>query len=89
MRESLIESKIVRFAKQNGWLTYKFTSPQCKGVPDRMFIKDGKLIFVEFKQLGLLPTKLQQIQIDRLREAGMEVHVVDRVELGKQLLCKD
>jgi len=39
--------------------------------------------------LGLLPTKLQQIQIDRLREAGMEVHVVDRVELGKQLLCKD
>lgn len=89
MRESLIESKIVRFAKQNGWLTYKFTSPQCRGVPDRIFMKEGRLIFVEFKQLGLLPSKLQQIQIDRIRNSGMEVHVIDRVEEGKMLLCSN
>lgn len=87
LRESSLESKIRRHAIQNGWLTYKFTSPGVRGVPDRIFIKNGRLIFVEFKSEDGQLSKLQNIQIQKLREHGMEVFVINNVPDGKAILC--
>ena len=59
MRESEIEKKVSNYAKTQGWLSYKFVSPSNRGVPDRIYLKAGKCIFIEFKAPKKKPTKLQ------------------------------
>lgn len=80
MRESLIERKCCQYAKRNDWLVYKFVSPSQSGVPDRIFIRDGKVIFVEFKATGEQLRPLQRRTIDTMRLHGALVHVIDSVE---------
>lgn len=80
IQESYIERKSCAIAKAAGWLVYKFSSPNQKGVPDRIFIRAGRVVFAEFKAPGKQPTPLQARQIEKLREQGMEVHVIDSVE---------
>jgi Holliday junction resolvase len=80
IREKDIEAKVVEWAKKNGWLTFKFVSPSQRGVPDRIFIKDGFIVFIEFKAPGKKPTQLQAHMIRKLRDAECEVHVCDSVE---------
>ncbi len=82
MLERDIERKVCERAKRAGWLAFKFTSPQQRGVPDRLFIRDGQIVFIEFKRTGEQPTKLQARMIARLREAGCTVFVCDSVEGG-------
>jgi hypothetical protein len=85
MRESLIEKKVSDYAKLLGWLTYKFTSPSCRGVCDRIYFKSGITILIEFKQLGKKPTKLQLQHINKLKNELIPVYVVDSVEQGKDI----
>lgn len=80
IRERDIEAKAVKLAKDNGWLTYKFVSPSQRGVPDRIFIKDGIVVFIEFKAPGKKPTALQAATIKKMQAQGCEVHVCDSVE---------
>ena len=50
MRESSIESYLVRKVKEHGGLCYKFVSPGNPGVPDRIIITPtGKTVYVELK----------------------------------------
>lgn len=79
MKESTLEKKSVAIAKSHGWLSYKFTSPQNSGVPDRLFIRNGKTIFVEFKRLGETPRPLQAKVISDMRSHGAVVHVIDNL----------
>lgn len=85
MLESKIEKAVCDYAKLMGWLSFKFTSPNNRAVPDRIFFKEGHTILIEFKQLGKKPTKLQQHQIDKLKEQLMPVYVVDSIEKGKDI----
>ena len=86
MRESEIEKSVTRFAQSQGWLALKFTSPNNNGVPDRVFIRGGKVVFVEFKQSGKKPTPLQDYVHNKIREKGGTVHVIDNVDGGRWLL---
>lgn len=86
MRESEIEKKVSDYAKAKGWLVYKFVSPSQRGVPDRIFIRGGKLFFVEFKAPGKKPTKLQDKIFGKIREELFEVYIIDDVEQGKKLI---
>lgn len=70
MRESEIERKLVQHCRKLGILTYKFTSPSCRGVPDRILIHKGKVLFLELKQTGNHPTALQDNEIQKIRAAG-------------------
>ena len=83
MRESIIEKKVSDYAKLLGWLSYKFTSPQNRGVPDHIYFREGHTILIEFKAPGKLPTKLQQKHIQRLQDQLIHVYVVDDIEQGK------
>ena len=80
MRESLIERKCCQYAKANGWLSYKFVSPSQSGVPDRLFIRDGAVVFVEFKATGEQLRPLQRRVIDTMRQIGATVYVIDSIE---------
>ena len=56
------------------------------GAPDRMLIKNGVIIFIEFKAPNKKPRPLQKEVIEGLRRAGMIVGVVDDVEQGKRFI---
>jgi len=84
--ESYIELKIRHHAEIRFCLTYKFSSPSRRGVPDRIFIHKGNVMFVEFKRLGKKPSRLQQYTIDAMRKMGADVHVIDNIVDGKKLI---
>ena len=75
LTEAKIEKKIVRWCRENGVYTRKFVSPAHRGVPDRIFIKDGRVLFMELKREGNRPTALQNWEMDQLRAAGASVLV--------------
>jgi hypothetical protein len=60
-----------------GYYCRKFKSPQHRSSPDRIFAKDGRAFFVEFKRTGESPTDLQLEEHAKLRAAGMTVYVCD------------
>jgi len=85
MLESQIERAVCKHAKSTGWLVFKFVSPSHNGVPDRIFLKNGITIFVEFKRPGGKLSPLQIHVIGQLRNAGFDVHVIDDIPTGKEI----
>ena len=88
-RESEMEKKVTQHAKKNKWLSYKWVSPSQRGVPDRLYFKDGKVKIIEFKAPGKSPTGGQRLIHISLERCGFPVHVVDNVEKGVELFEKD
>ena len=87
MLEKVIESKVNAYAQSKGFLTYKFTSPARRAVPDRIYISPkGTVIFVEFKREGQKPTPQQEREHLRLRLQNVYVFVIDNVETGKAMV---
>ena len=84
--ESEIELQVKRYSENKGCLTYKFSSPSRRGVPDRIFIHNGNVMFIEFKRLGRKPTAVQRFTIDTMRLVGANVHVIDNIPDGKKLI---
>ena len=81
MLERDIERYLVRRVKDLGGVAYKFTSPSRRGVPDRLCVfPDGISVFIECKAPGKKPTVLQTHEIERLRNLGQQVFVVDSKE---------
>jgi hypothetical protein len=75
--EKEIEKKGNEYAESKGWVQFKFVSPATRGVPDRIYFRDGRTLLVEWKRNGEVPTKLQAKQIKKIQDQGIEVHVVD------------
>jgi hypothetical protein len=86
MSEAYLEKKTAKYATEKGFLTYKFSSPGRRAVPDRIFIKRGYLFFIEFKEKGQEPSKHQWFIIQRLKVNGMNVYVVDDYEEAKRII---
>lgn len=84
--ESKIEQKIVTFCRQHAIYTRKFASPSNRGVPDRLFCKDGKVVFIEIKREGREPTDLQKRELDTLRRHGMNATWCDSYSDATQIL---
>lgn len=89
MLERDIERIVNKHAVDQGFLSFKFTSPNNRGVPDRIFIApNGQVIFVEFKQKGMFLTKLQHFMFNLFESRGCKIHVVNDVVDGIDLLNK-
>lgn len=88
MKESEIERKLVQFCKELGMVTYKFVSPSNRGVPDRIVMHDGRVLFVELKQKGNKPTALQLYEMSRIQSCGLQVAWTDSWEDTRRLLTK-
>lgn len=87
MLEKQIETAVKDYARSKGWLAYKWTSPGHAFVPDGLFISPtGRVICMEFKQLGKKVTPGQQREIDRLNQHHIYAVVVDSVKQGKELI---
>lgn len=89
MLEKEIEASVVSYARKSGVLAYKFSSPAQRGVPDRIFVFNDRVLFVEFKRTGQKPTKLQYHQMKLLQEQGQHhvyVEWCDNVHSGKHMI---
>jgi hypothetical protein len=84
--EKKLEKRCTDLAKANGWYTRKWASPSHRGVPDRLFLKDGHWFAIEFKAPGNEPTPLQYDEIDQIQTHGGVAMWVDDVEGFKKLL---
>jgi len=51
-KEKELEAACTRYARERGWLSIKLENTGHTGIPDRLYLKDGKAIFVEFKTPG-------------------------------------
>lgn len=77
MRETQIESKLVKEVEKRGGLCYKFVSPSNPGVPDRIVITpDGRVVFVELKAPFGRMSSLQKWQKERMLNHGVDVRVI-------------
>lgn len=85
-RESDIEADIVDFAEMRGWWQTKFISPSLRGVTDRLFLRRGRVIFLEVKRPGEEPTPQQQKRMRDIRSHGGEVYWVDSLEKARAIL---
>lgn len=86
-REAVIEAAAVKAAVAKGWYCRKLKST-VRGIPDRIFAKDGRVIFVEFKsRIGVL-SDIQVYEIDKMRQAGLRVEVCRSVEDLEKVLSE-
>lgn len=87
MKESQIESYMVRKVKEHGGLCFKFVSPGNPGVPDRIVITPaGKTIYVELKTKTGRLTRLQRQQIQALALHSVDVRVLFGMDAVKDFL---
>lgn len=88
MLESQIEKAAVKAAKQLGWYSFKVLPHLHKGLPDRCFLRNGEIVFIEFKRPGGKTSKLQDKLHRDFLAHGVVVHVCDSVESAVKVLEK-
>ena len=87
MREVSVEMPVVKRAEAAGFFCRKVQWVGRKHAPDRLFSRDDRgEVWIEFKRPGEDARSGQAREHKRMRAAGMEVHVVDRVEDGLRIL---
>lgn len=84
--EKKIERDTVRVAELDGWYVKKITTPGRRGSFDRLFIKGGKHIWIEFKDPDGEPSELQIKEHAKLIAHGAEAHFCDNYQEGKTIL---
>lgn len=86
-RETRVEDRITSWAKRNGWWCSKYVSPGKRGVPDRVFIRKGIVVFIEVKRPGKEPTRQQYKRHDDMRAKGANVYWADNHEDAIRILA--
>jgi len=89
MRESEIERLICEKARHLGISNLKLSGPGNRGQSDRMFMKNGRVAFLEVKAPGGVISALQRRFIDERRADGFAADVFDNVVLAVQWLRKE
>ena len=86
MLEAKVEDYLYDKCRANDILCYKFSSPSNNGMPDRVLIGYGQVVFVELKAPHKEPRILQRIVHDKMLSHGANVVVIDsRLEVDRLL----
>lgn len=87
LTERQLEKAIRDTALKLGYLTYKFTSPSNRGVPDRIFINPhGYVFFIEFKSKIGKVTALQAKIFEDIGKHQIDIFVMNDFEQTNKLL---
>lgn len=87
-----MEVPICTWAEEDGWEVRKLKYLGRVGAPDRMFYKDDRVVFIEFKKpqsggkMKDLRSVPQKREGERMIAAGLEYHLVDSLEQGCRIL---
>ena len=77
LTEREIERRLTDLVKKRGGLSYKFTSPNNPGVPDRIIITPAGIVwFVELKSEFGRMANIQKYQKEELEKRGANVRVI-------------
>lgn len=81
MTEKAIVNAIVKSLRARGAYVVKIHGGpfQQMGIPDLLVIEAGRVFFLEVKQPGESPTIRQEMEMKRIRAAGVECFVVTSV----------
>lgn len=83
--ESIIERKCCNWAiKEFGIQNIKLT--QSRGIPDRLFMLNGQVLFVEFKQYDEDARKYQLYRHHQLKDNGFRVEIIDNFNDFQELI---
>lgn len=80
MRESYIESYLIKRIRHLGGKTRKLAYVGTNGAPDRLIMLYGRVAFVELKAPGKEPRTNQSYEMQLLRDHGQIVCVIDSIE---------
>ena len=86
MLESDIKSKATKALNQAGWIVIHLIQTNLNGIPDTLILRDGRYLFIEFKQPGKHPTKLQDHRHAQIINRKGEVLIVREPNDYQQLL---
>ena len=84
MLESVIQAKIIKEAKKNGFTALKTIRCNITGFPDVTLFKGGKTIFLEVKNAKGIQSEIQKYVQKELEKQGFEYIVVRSLEEFKQ-----
>jgi hypothetical protein len=85
--EAQIQKPVIAYARSKlGLHCTKMDVRNSAGIPDYLIWMPWKLLMIEFKRPGAEPTPLQVERHKQLRKLGYEIHVVDNIVEGKELL---
>ena len=87
-REYSVEDHLRNKCKQYDILCIKLL-PSISGIPDRILIGKGKIIFVELKAPGKKPRSDQRVWIKKLRDHGAIVYVIDNIPDVDKFISKE
>lgn len=80
MLERDIERAVMTWAKGQGCICLKLNLIGNTGWPDRLFLYNGKCVFIEFKRPGGKLHRNQPQRINALRAQGFTAEVFDNVD---------
>jgi len=86
MLESVIQAKIIKEAKKNGFTVLKTIRCNITGFPDVTLFKGGKTTFLEVKNEKGIQSEIQKYVQKELEKQGFEYIVVRSLEEFKQQL---
>lgn len=88
MLERDIENDNCEYARKKYMaMALKFSSPQRRNVPDRMFVFFGGVIgFIEYKAPGKAPSSGQMREMQRLKDRGCRVAWTDNIGAGRSII---
>lgn len=75
-----IERASVQAAGQIGWFGIKLVTTLVRGLPDRMFLKDGRVVFIEYKRANGQLSPTQRVIHKKFAQFGHTVHVARSVD---------
>jgi Holliday junction resolvase len=75
MKESQIQSKIIRSLESDGWYVIKLIKTNKNGIPDLIALKPNEVYFVEVKTEKGRLSELQKYRIEELESKGFKVDV--------------
>lgn len=78
-----VEQPAKKYAERNGWLFEKVKSLSRRGWPDRLLVRRGLHVWVEFKRPGQKPTAQQAEVHEDMRKRGMIVKWFNTLESFK------
>ena len=84
--EKQIEQTLALNINKIGGVCLKFTSPGNAGVPDRVVIHEGRVIFVELKRPGGEPRPLQIAVAKKMKNAGAFVYCISTKEQVRKFI---
>lgn len=84
--EKKIERDSVRTAEHHDWYVKKIVTPGRRGSFDRLFIKNGRHVWIEFKDPHGVISSHQDTEWRKLIDHGAEAHFCDSYQQCKDIL---